>query len=64
MDSTYVASEMGIADPQSVICSMDEHVFSTGVTILFKKGNPCLDTFSVLMTVFGSRVSGKTLVIT
>jgi hypothetical protein len=59
--SFYVASEMGIADPSHVICSLDEHIFSGGSTILFKKGNP----FYVQCaheTVFGSWVSGKTLV--
>jgi hypothetical protein len=47
--SFYVASEMGIKDPSSVICSLDERVISGGLTILFKKGSPFLDMFNALM---------------
>jgi hypothetical protein len=47
--SSYVASVVGIADPSRVICSFDENVISVSLTILFKKGNPFLAMFNVLI---------------
>ena len=45
----YVAKEMGTVDVGKVICSLDEKFLSVGATILFKKGNPLLDSFNILM---------------
>ena len=47
--ATYVAREMGIVDVGKIVCSLDETLFSIGVTALFKKGNPLLDRFNILM---------------
>jgi hypothetical protein len=47
--ASYVAREMGTVDVGKVICSLDENFVSVGTTILFKKGNPLLDTFNTLM---------------
>jgi hypothetical protein len=52
MYSAYIASKMGIADPQSVICSLEQYIFSAHLITLFKKGNPYVDTFNVLMRRF------------
>jgi hypothetical protein len=45
----YVAREMGTGDVGKVVCSLDEDLISAGVTVLFKKGNPLLDRFNILM---------------
>jgi hypothetical protein len=47
--ATYVASEMGTVDVGKVICSLDQVALSGGITVLFKKGNPLLDRFNILM---------------
>jgi len=47
--ATYVAREMGTVDVGKLICSIDQVSFSQSLTILFKKGNPLLDRFNVLM---------------
>jgi hypothetical protein len=47
--ATYVAREMGNVDVDKVVCSLDETFLLLGVTILFKKGNPLLDRFNILM---------------
>ena len=47
--ATYVAREMGIVDVGKIVCSLDETFFTVGVTALFKKGNPLLDRFNILM---------------
>jgi hypothetical protein len=47
--ATYVAREMGTVGVGKVICSLDETLVSGGLTVLFKKGNPLLDTFNILM---------------
>jgi hypothetical protein len=36
-------------DAAKIICPLDETIISAGVTILFKKGNPLLDRFNILM---------------
>jgi hypothetical protein len=46
---SYVAREMGTVDVGKIICSLDEVIMSGGLTVLFKKGNPLLDRFNVLM---------------
>ena len=43
-------------DVGKVICSFDETLLSAGVTVLFEKGNPLLDRFSIL---FGRRFAGR-----
>jgi hypothetical protein len=47
--ATYVAREMGTKDVGKLICSLDQIALSGGVTVLFKKGNPLLDRFNILM---------------
>jgi len=47
--ATFVAREMGTVDVGKVICSLDGVIISAGATILFKKGNPLLDRFNILM---------------
>jgi hypothetical protein len=47
--ATYVAREMGTVDVDKVICSLSEDIMSVGVIVLFKKGNPLLDRFNILM---------------
>jgi hypothetical protein len=49
MFATYVAKEMGTVDVDKVICSPDQVAFSGRLNILFKKGNPLLDRFNILM---------------
>jgi len=45
----HVAKEMGFVDVGKVVCSLDEALFSVGTTIIFKKGNPLLERFNILM---------------
>jgi hypothetical protein len=47
--ATYIAREMGTVDFGKVICSLDRFTFPGSQTMLFKKGNPLLDTFNTLM---------------
>ncbi|XP_033611240.1 uncharacterized protein LOC117283066 [Cryptotermes secundus] len=47
--STYVASELGIADESTVICYLEENLISAGLTMLLKKGNFFLDRINVLI---------------
>jgi len=47
--ANYVAREMGIVDVGKIVCSLDETLLSVGATALFKKGNPLLDSFNILM---------------
>jgi hypothetical protein len=47
--ATYVAREMGTVDVGKIVCSFEEAFFSAGATILFKKGNPLLGRFNILM---------------
>jgi hypothetical protein len=49
MLATYVAREMGTGDVGKVICTLDGVLMSAGVSVLFKKGNPLLDRFNILM---------------
>ena len=46
---TYLARSLGIVDVGKLICSLDETLISFSLTILFKKGNPLLDRFNILM---------------
>ena len=36
-------------DVGKIICCLDDAIISADVTVLFKKGNPLLDRFSILM---------------
>jgi len=49
MFATYVAKEMETVDVGKVICSLYQVALSFGLTVLFKKGNPLLDRFNILM---------------
>jgi len=45
----YVARELGTEGVGKIVCSFDEAVGSAGVSLLFKKGNPLLERFNILM---------------
>jgi hypothetical protein len=47
--ATFVAIEMGTVDVDKVICFLDENAISSSLTVLFKKGNPLLDGFNILI---------------
>jgi hypothetical protein len=47
--ATYLAREMGTVDVSKLICSLDKVALSGGITVLFKKGNPLLERFNMLM---------------
>ena len=47
--ANYVAGEMGTVDVGKLICSLEEILMSGGLTVLFKKGNPLLFRFNILM---------------
>ena len=40
---------MGVVNVEKIICFFDEVLMSSGLTMLFKKGNPLLDRFNILM---------------
>jgi len=44
-----VAREMGIAGVGKIFCYLDESLMSAYITMLFKKGNPLLEEFNILM---------------
>jgi hypothetical protein len=45
----YVALEMGTVVVGKIICSLYEKEVSVSLIVLFKKGNPLLDQFNILM---------------
>jgi hypothetical protein len=47
--ATYVAMEMGTVDVGKIIFSLEEIGGSGGIVFLFKKGNPLLDKFNIIM---------------
>jgi hypothetical protein len=47
--ASYVALEMGAVDVGKFVCSLDEMAASSHLVVLFKKGNPLLDRFNILM---------------
>jgi hypothetical protein len=47
--ATYEARELGTVDVDKIICCLNGDVISGGVTVLFRKGNPFLDRFNILM---------------
>ena len=48
----YVVMEMGVENFRKIICTFDETVGSLGLTVLFKKGNPLLERFNILMSCY------------
>jgi len=50
--ANYVARGMGTGDVGKIICPFDENLLSTLVSMLFKKGNPLLDRFNIVMRRF------------
>jgi hypothetical protein len=49
MFASYIVREMGTVDVGKVVCPLDEDLLSAGAIVLFKKGNPLLDRFNILM---------------
>jgi len=49
---TYVARDLENVIVGKIICTLDETVISAGVMILFKKGNPLLDRFNIIMRCY------------
>jgi hypothetical protein len=49
MMANYIAMKKGTVDVGKIICSLDEASISAGLIVLFKKGNPLLDRFNILM---------------
>jgi len=47
--ATYVATDLGTVDVGKLICPLDETVMPVGLIVLFKKGNPLLVRFNILM---------------
>jgi hypothetical protein len=47
--ATYVAREMGNVDVGKLICSLGDNLVPRVITVLFKKGNPLLESFNILM---------------
>jgi hypothetical protein len=47
--ATYVARDLGTVDVGKIICSFDDAVISTGITVLFKRGNVLVDRFNILL---------------
>jgi hypothetical protein len=47
--ATYVGRELGTLDFGKIICSLDGAIMSGSLTVLFKKGNPFLERFNILM---------------
>jgi hypothetical protein len=45
----YVAMQLGTVDVGKVVCTLGETLISAGSAVGFKKGNPLLDRFNVLM---------------
>ena len=46
--SQYIASEMGIADTSKHLCTLEEHIFTTGFISVFNNGSPFLNRLNVL----------------
>jgi hypothetical protein len=47
--ATYIAREQGTEDVGKVVCTLGESFMSAGTVVGFKKGNPLLDRFNMLM---------------
>jgi len=48
--ATYIAKELGTVDVSKFLCPQDETLISGFGIILFKKGNPLLDSFNIPMS--------------
>jgi hypothetical protein len=46
--SQYIASEMGIRDASKFLCTLEENVLTTGLTLLLNNGSPFLNRLNVL----------------
>jgi len=47
--ANYIARNLGTVGVGKLICSLDETLMSGGLTLVFKKGNPLLYRFNILM---------------
>jgi len=47
--ATYIAKELGTVDVSKLFCPQEETLISGFITVVFKKGNPLLDRFNILM---------------
>jgi hypothetical protein len=47
--ANYIARELGAVNVGKVICSFDKLAVSGALIIIFKKGNPLLESFNILM---------------
>jgi len=47
--ATYGAREMGTVDVGKVMCSLVEDFVPVGAAVSFKKGNPLLESFNIVM---------------
>jgi len=47
--ATYIARDLGTVDVSKLFCPLEETLVSGSVSIYFKKGNPLLDRFNILM---------------
>jgi len=52
LDVHYNAREMGTDVIGKIVCSFDEPICSFGMTVAFKKGNPLLQRFNILMRYY------------
>jgi hypothetical protein len=46
--SQYLASELGIRDASKFLCTLEENVFTTGLTFVLHNGSPFLNRLNVL----------------
>ena len=46
--SQYLASEMGIRDSSKYLCTLEENLFTTGLTFVLNNGSPFLNRLNVL----------------
>jgi len=47
--ATYLARDMATVDVGKIICPLEETLLSVSLTMIFKKGNPLLERFNILM---------------
>jgi TM2 domain-containing membrane protein YozV len=47
--TNYVGKELGTVNVCKIICPLDQFEVFVRLTVLFKKGNPLLDSFNILM---------------
>jgi len=56
--ATYVARELGTVDVSKIVYFFDETIISIFGSMIFKKGNPLLDRFNILMRRYVEAGSG------